>query len=201
MSRSRLLAALLFFGFWMCASVCDAAEVPRAAIKHRGDLTREARMVWGLDAPVPVFAAQIHQESGWNPAAVSRVGALGMAQFMPATVRWISGLVPGLAAGMPTNPVWAIRALVNYDYWLFERVRGASELDKHWAALRSYNGGLGWWQQEAKLASSAFHDDVDAQCGRGRRSAAFCPENLAYPRRILHVLQPIYRGWGRMVGV
>lgn len=35
--------------------------------------------------PVRVFAAQLAQESGWDPTAVSRAGAQGIAQFMPAT--------------------------------------------------------------------------------------------------------------------
>lgn len=32
--------------------------------QYRRDLTRSARLVWGLDAPVATMAAQIHQESG-----------------------------------------------------------------------------------------------------------------------------------------
>ncbi|HWV09735.1 MAG TPA: hypothetical protein VN156_09345, partial [Pseudomonas sp.] len=37
---------------------CQAhAQVPQAAHAYRADLVRTARMVWGLDAPVAVFAA------------------------------------------------------------------------------------------------------------------------------------------------
>ncbi|MDD5612886.1 MAG: hypothetical protein PHF75_07575, partial [Gallionella sp.] len=99
----------------------------------------------------------------------------------------------------PTNPVWAMRALVGYDRWLFERVRGPSELDRLWAALRAYNGGLGHWQKEAKIAGSFDRAAVDRACGHARRAAVFCPENLGYPHRILMVLQPRYMGWGRGV--
>ena len=64
------------------------AQVPHESARYRLTLLREAHGQWGLDAPVAAFAAQVHQESGWNPQAVSRVGARGLAQFMPATTLW-----------------------------------------------------------------------------------------------------------------
>jgi len=191
------LIALAVGAFW--PGQAHAQTMPRAALKYRADLTREARQVWGLNAPIAVFAAQIHQESGWNPQAVSRVGARGMAQFMPATAQWIASIDPALASGDATNPRWAIRALVRYNDWLVKRVQGASEFDRLWAALRAYNGGLGHWQMEAKAAQSTQRQAVDAACGKAKRHASFCPENLGYPRRILIVLQPLYLGWGRGV--
>lgn len=51
------------------------AQVPQAAQQYRALLVRTAHAVWGLDAPVAVLAAQIHQESAWNAQAISRVGA------------------------------------------------------------------------------------------------------------------------------
>ena len=74
------------------------AQVPQAAQQYRALLVRTAHAVWGLDAPVAVLAAQIHQESAWNAQAISRVGAQGLAQFMPATATWIAGVDPALAA-------------------------------------------------------------------------------------------------------
>ena len=97
------------------------AQVPQAAQQYRALLVRTAHAAWGLDAPVAVFAAQVHQESAWRPDAVSRVGAQGMAQFMPATAKWISGIDPALAARQPYSPAWALRALVTYDRWLYDR--------------------------------------------------------------------------------
>lgn len=178
-----------------------AVEIPRDALRYQRDLTRTAHATWGLDAPVAAFAAQIHQESGWNPQAVSHVGAKGMAQFMPATAKWWCDL-NNLSAEecQPTNPVWAMRALVGYDRWLFERVRGNSEFDRLWAALRAYNGGLGHWQKEAATVRPALdRQTVDSACGKVRRHIIHCPENLGYPHRILIVLQPRYLGWGRGV--
>lgn len=176
-----------------------AEEMPRVALKYRTDLTRQARSIWGLNAPIPALAAQIHQESQWNPQAVSYVGAIGMAQFMPETVKWVSSIDPSLKGGSATNPTWAIRALVSYDYWLTKRVWGNSEYDDLWAALRAYNGGLGHWQMEAKTAQSNNRPTIDAACGRAKRAERFCAENLGYPHRILNVLQPLYFSWGARV--
>lgn len=179
---------------------CFAQDVPAAAARHRMDLVRAAREAWGLDAPVAALAAQVQQESGWNAEAVSRVGARGMAQFMPDTARWwCERMRTPAEACMPTNAVWSLRALAGYDKWLFDRVRGDSEFDRMWAALRAYNGGLGHWLAEAQCAAAHSRTAVDAACGRASRAAVHCAENLSYPRRILLALQPRYLGWGRGV--
>ncbi|MDT4329795.1 transglycosylase SLT domain-containing protein [Methylomonas sp. MV1] len=188
---------VLWLGSHLLSGSAQAAPViPRAAWAYRGELTRVAHAEWGLDAPVAAFAAQIHQESGWNAQAVSRVGARGMAQFMPATAVWWCQ-VRRLPAEdcQPANPVWAMRALVGYDRWLYQRTKGG-EFDRYWAALRAYNGGLGHWLNEAKLAPSLKRAEVDGVCGAASRAAVHCAENLGYPRRILLTLQPLYVAWG-----
>jgi hypothetical protein len=53
------------------------------------------------DLPVDFFTRLIWQESRFDPAAVSRAGAQGVAQFMPATASW-----RGLAD--PFDPIEAI---------------------------------------------------------------------------------------------
>lgn len=188
---------LVLFLTWLAWSGPAAAQVPHAANGYRAELTRTARAVWGLEAPVATFAAQIHQESGWRPGAVSRVGAAGLAQFMPGTSSWIAGIDPSLKANQPFNPSWAMRALVTYDLYLYERAPRAYEpRDRMWVALRAYNGGLGHWQAEARNAAGADRESVDAACGSARRHRSHCVENLGYPRRILLDLQPRYASWG-----
>lgn len=178
---------------------------PHAAARYRSELTRAAHSQWGLDAPVALLAAQVHQESGWNPQAVSRVGAAGLAQFMPATATWWCGRAGTAAADCtPTNPAWALRAMVGYDRYLWGQLASAGDAPaRWWATLRSYNGGLGHWQAEARVAlrtaGSATQPAIDAACGLARRHPSHCPENLGYPRRIMVVLQPRYQTWGAMV--
>lgn len=175
------------------------AQAPQAAQQYRALLVRTAHAAWGLDAPVAVFAAQVHQESAWRADAVSRVGAQGLAQFMPATATWIAGVDPALAARQPFSPAWALRALVTYDRWLYERTPARyAPKDRMWVALRGYNGGLGHWQAEAAATGAArpTRVQVDAACGRAKRAPVHCRENLDYPHRILVVIQPRYAAWG-----
>jgi soluble lytic murein transglycosylase-like protein len=178
-------------------------QIPADASKYKRDLIRNSRLVWGLDAPVSTFAGQIHQESGWHPDAVSPVGASGLAQFMPSTATWISGTYDTRGDNQPTNPAWAIRALVQYDKWLYDRVPPArSHCERMAFVLSSYNGGLGWLQRDVNLARTKGADpqswfDYVEKFNGGRSDAAF-RENRGYPRRILLELERRYvnDGWG-----
>lgn len=192
--RSWLLALLVV----VLPALTFAQEPPRAAMKYRADLVRSARLVWGLDAPVAVMAAQVHQESGWRSDARSAY-AHGLAQFTPDTAEWIAGQDAALAGADTGNPVWALRALARYDKWLHDRVTPVSNAacDRWWGALRGYNGGLGHWLKEARLAApSTDRGVIDAQCGRASRHVSHCRENLAYPRLILTKWQLLYASWG-----
>jgi soluble lytic murein transglycosylase-like protein len=85
---------------------------------------------------VVLFAAQVHQESGWREDAHSPVGALGLAQFMPGTAAWIAQLYPAnLGDAALLDARWALRALVTYDLWLWERLTEFRDDGLHrWAA-------------------------------------------------------------------
>lgn len=179
------------------------AQVPAAAKPYRAELTRNARAVLGLNAPVALLAAQVHQESAWRPGAVSPAGAAGLTQFMPATARWISELFPELAANDPFNPSWALRALVRYDAWLYARVRAANACQAWAMTLSAYNGGLGWISRDQALASSKGLDrlmwfDSVERVNAGRSAANF-RENRDYPRRIIYTHQQRYSTWGGTV--
>ena len=191
-----LIGLLVAGGFFSPAH----AQMPTAANAHKRTLIRAAQMEWGLGAPVAVFAAQVHQESAWRPDAVSHVGARGLAQFMPSTASWwceINGLTA--AQCQPHNATWALRSLVGYDRWLYDRTPAHySEYDRMWVALRAYNGGMGHWNAEARTTGVRLPTrvQVDAACGRAKRAPVHCRENLGYPDRILRVLQPRYATWG-----
>lgn len=191
-----IIAALVLLGALLSGAV-HAAEPPRAALKYRADLVRSARLAFGLDAPVAVMAGQVHQESAWRPDARSPY-AHGLAQFTPDTAEWISGTAADLQVVDTGNPVWALRALARYDRWLHDRVPdNGNACDRWWAVLRGYNGGLGHWRKEARLAAPATdRGAIDARCGQASRHVSHCKENLAYPRVILTRWQPLYTSWG-----
>jgi len=200
----NLLGLLVMAAFGLVVLPCvatHAARIPDQALRHRALLTREARHHFGLSAPAATLAAQIHQESRWDARAVSPAGAQGLAQFMPATARWLPQVDPRTGEPMPFSPAWAIRALCSYDRWLLERVRGATECDRWHFALSAYNGGLGWVRRDQALAAETGLNPLAWEHVRllnsGRSNAAF-RENRAYSVRILGELTNLYQSadWG-----
>jgi murein DD-endopeptidase MepM/ murein hydrolase activator NlpD len=112
---------------------------------------------WGLlvDAaareaglPASLVAAQLQQESGWNPDARSPAGAQGLAQFMPGTWQTYGN------GGNPFHPEDAIAALGRYMAALKEQVRpfaadDAGELVR--LTLAAYNAGPGAVQEHSGI--------------------------------------------------
>jgi len=194
----------------LCAVITHPVQATRAlpadAFRYRAELTRNARAVWGMDAPVAVFAAQIHQESRWQVSAVSPVGAQGMAQFMPATTRWMSGVYfSELGRASPFNPSWAMRAMVIYDRHLWVRITAVNACERMAMVLSAYNGGLGWVYRDQRVAAAHHVDRARwfnhvERFNAGRHADAF-RENRDYPRVILHTFEPRYiaAGFGRGV--
>ncbi len=158
--------------------------------------------MWGLNAPIAVFAGQIEQESGWNPDARSPF-ANGLAQFTPPTSEWISKQYSDLSTNRPFEPQWALRALTRYDKFLYDRQGGALDACHQWAfTLSAYNGGEGNVEKDKKLALSKGHDSIrwfgSVELFSNRSPGAF-RENRDYPRKILLSRQFIYRSWGPIV--
>ena len=207
-ARWILRGFLLFIGFYLASLwlpiSAKAAEVtiPRAAQQYRATLVRAAHATWGLDAPVAVFAAQVHTESWWRNDTVSHVGAQGLAQFMPSTAAWLPKVAPETGNPEPFNPGWSLRALCTYDKWLWERNDGASAYERMAFTLSAYNGGQGWVNRDRKKARALGVDDrrwfgAVENVNAGRSKAAF-RENRNYPRLILEERQYAYikAGWG-----
>lgn len=200
MLRRNPLADRLWFLFivllvWVGA-LGPAEAQPAEAQRYQLTLKREAQLVWGLDAPVATFAAQIHQESRWNPEARSPVGAQGLAQFMPATSHWIGGLYASLGDRAPMNPTWAIRALVTYDKWLADRIKADNECERAAFMLSAYNGGLGWvYKRQKRSQTPGLCLQATCLINPGVHPASQ-RENQHYPEVILRRWEPLFEAWG-----
>ena len=173
-----------------------AAATPAAALKHRATLTREAQFVFGLNAPVAMFAAQIEQESSWRESVTAWDNGRGLAQFMDPTTDHITKLYPELGKADPYNPRWAMRALVRYDQWLISRVKGKDDCHRWAAALKGYNAGLGYVQQAQRKSTDPQTWFGVTEFVPTKQSAKNFEYSRKYPHWILFKRQPNYPGWG-----
>lgn len=146
--KSLWAAFLLLFSTTICA------QIPPDAERWRRDLTRNARLAWGLEAPISTLAAQIQQESNFRPDAVSSAGALGIAQFMPKTGTWLAGVYTALGPSDPLNPQWALRAHATYTKYLWDHSDADTACDHGAKMLASYNSGEGWLHKDENLCRS-----------------------------------------------
>lgn len=125
-----------------CTVTANSSGVSTAIPEEYQDLVHDAADEAGL--PVEVVAAQLNQESQWDPNATSPVGAEGIGQFMPET--W-DAYGEG---GDPRNPDDAIPAYGRYMADLKEQVQpiagdDADELVR--LTLAAYNAGPGAVQE------------------------------------------------------
>jgi hypothetical protein len=175
-------------------------RIPDLAYRLKRTVRGEINYHWGIEQDGTVFYAQIHQESSWNPEARS-VYASGLAQFTPDTADWISRLYPAdLGDKNPLDVRWAIRALVKYDKWLYDRSSWAETLNDRWCfSLSSYNGGAGWVDRDRKLALQNGRSDKKWICNVqhfSNRADWAIRENRDYVDKILNRWVPLYEEGG-----
>jgi soluble lytic murein transglycosylase-like protein len=172
----------------------DALPLPDL---YRVVLTMRAEEYFGFPAPVPLFAAQMRQESGFRPDAVSSAGARGLFQFMPTTAAWAADSA-GFKPAAPNDANWSIRAGVWYMRFLYDRVQAATPCDRWAFSLSAYNGGLGRVQQRQALSSKPL-DWVTTSVVNPGIAPVNQTQNEDYPFNIIWRWQPDYRTLGRMV--
>jgi soluble lytic murein transglycosylase-like protein len=187
-----ILCAVLF-----AVAVAQEARGDTLPPQYRPAIERATSFYFGIPAPVPVIAAQIRQESDWNPSAKSYVGASGLMQFMPATAKWAAE-AGGFGLAAPLDPEWAIQAGVWYDRFLYDRVKGASACDRWAFALSAYNGGLGRVYKRQSLSETPLLWEPTTLINPGI-SDSNQRENQGYPRAILFKWQPLFKSYGATV--
>lgn len=92
----------------------------------------------------PLLAAQLDAESNFNPRVVSRVGAMGIAQFMPGTWKYFARDVDGNGRASAFDAADAIDAQGRHMCELYEKaVASGLPGDPVELALAGYNAGWG----------------------------------------------------------
>lgn len=106
------------------------AAMPRYQGAYRGPFLEMARAAARRhNVPEDLFLRLVHQESRWNPGAVSHAGALGLAQLMPETA--------ALLGVNPHDPHQNLDGGARYLRMMFDRFG-------NWRlALAAYNAGPG----------------------------------------------------------
>ena len=186
----------------LCAAVlavfpeARADQTAPAAKQYRGILTREAHFVNGLDAPIPMYAAQIEQESGWRPGITAWDGGKGLAQFMDGTASDIARLYTAIGKPAPMKPTWAIQALVRYDTRIIGSVQGIDACNRRAAGLKGYNAGPGYVMQAQKVSPQPGQWWGVTEYIKTRQTPQNFEASRMYPRWIILQRQPKYTGWG-----
>ncbi len=109
-------------------STVDWHNTPLHLTAYNGAIQANANF-YGVDPAL--VRAVIHAESAFQPAARSKVGALGLMQLMPETAK-------DMGVDDPLSPEDNIRGGVRYLAWLLERTDGNVTL-----ATAAYNAGPG----------------------------------------------------------
>lgn len=137
---------LLFVGTFMAAGSLVGGAAGGAVGLAKGSVPAAYKGLvqqWGNLCPAinpALLAAQLYQESGWNPDAKSPAQAQGIAQFIPGT--WATHGVDGDKDG--DRDVWdpqdAIPSAATYDCELAKYVKDAPGDPTH-NMLAAYNAG------------------------------------------------------------
>ncbi|WP_406054496.1 NlpC/P60 family protein [Kribbella sp. NBC_00889] len=128
-------------------SIIDAAlKIGTVPTTYQELVVAAGKVCPGVSAPL--VAAQIEQESEWNPNAESPVGAQGLSQFMPGTWAELGRDANGNGVNSPFDPADAIDAQARYDCQLLTQVNaylksGRIAGDPTDLMLAAYNAGTG----------------------------------------------------------
>ena len=120
----------------------DTAE--NNALSPYDELVRKYAKHYGFDWRLIV--SQMYQESRFDPAAKSWVGALGLLQVMPRTAKELG--IKDLHI-----PDSGLNAGVQYLNWLLQRFEPELDIgERMWFSLAAYNAGLGHVRDARSLA-------------------------------------------------
>lgn len=157
--RRRLIAGLLVISFLLVAGMLCAHTLSRALYpKQYSQSVEQYSREFGVDSDL-VFAV-IRTESGFDPAARSEVGAMGLMQIMPDTFFWLQGkLEPdaGLSAEALYDPDTNIRYGVYYLSMLEDKFGDRT------LTIAAYHAGqnrVAGWLEDGDIRGGCTADDI-----------------------------------------
>ncbi len=101
------------------------------------------RKYFGENADWRWFKVQAFVESGMNPTAVSRAGAVGLMQILPASFRQIQKMNRMFRGKSLRDPEWNIAAGIYYNRYLLRQwMRRAEPAHRLQLMFLSYNAGI-----------------------------------------------------------
>ena len=158
-----------------------ATEPPVATSEYSGDpmdrMVQEAVERHKVDPAL--VKAVISTESGWNPRAVSRKGAVGLMQLIPETAE-------RYGVGNLFDPAQNVEGGTTYLKWLLDRYNG--DLPK---TLAAYNAGehavdlyrgVPWYPETQKYVQKVTH--AYFQPGSGRNPTLWSPPKAPVRREV-----------------
>lgn len=175
------------FGALLFLAVVTTTPVKAASIfpdRYDGEIRAAVKLWWGDYPHWQAWKAQLYQESLLNPEAVSPAGAMGLAQFMPATWREITR-----AMGWGTVDRRLAQPAIEGGAFYMARLRVAWPSprppdERQRLAQASYNAGIGNILKAQRLCGNARLWAAISPCldrVTGKRNAA---ETTGYVDRI-----------------
>jgi len=114
------------------------------------NLVQKYANLYGFDWRL--IAAQMFQESGFDPKAKSPNGARGLMQLMPRTAK-------SMGISKFEDPAHSIKGGVKYMDWLRDRFDAELPIaERLWFSLAAYNAGVGHVHDARRLAKNLGHD-------------------------------------------
>ncbi|WP_333586073.1 lytic transglycosylase domain-containing protein [Phenylobacterium sp.] len=116
---------------------------------------------WGFTVDKALVYAIVHQESRFNPAAVSPAGAVGLMQLMPEAAARAAGDDKLRQDMSPLfDPAFNLRVGQDYLTWLMERGVGYDLLQ----VVAAYNGGPGTLQKTVAMVGEQADSLLVIEC-------------------------------------
>jgi len=157
-------------------------------IEFKNDVRIQHTKYFGLNFPWQYGIAQLKQESGCRADVTAFDAGMGVAQFMPATSKYIQSLM-GEALD-PYQPEQAIKMQAFYMYRIQTKENFSKE-KKLFITYQIYNGGAGNLKKEYIRANNkADWELMKNQCKRSKvllkngTYLYFCEVNYDYSQRI-----------------